>query len=186
MNRSIVISRYALALVRYVRETGQGDVVCSEAETLVDALFKVPDLRRMVTAADDVVGPFEKKKLLQTALGNQISPELSRFFTLLNQRGRMALVEDILRDFLNIYRRSVGIRKAHLTTVSQPSERLLQRFREVVKQKTGDDVIIEVSVDPSIVGGFVFDLDEYLLDASVKRQLELIREEFIERNRRII
>ena len=186
MNRSIVITRYALALVRYVGETGQGDIVCSEAETLVNALYKVPDLRRMVTAADDVVGPFEKKKLLQTALGNQISPELSRFFTLLNQRGRMALVEDILRDFITIYRRSIGIRKAHLVTVNEPSERLLQRLRALVKQKTGDDVIIEVSVDPSIVGGFVFDLDEYLMDASVKHQLDLIREEFIERNRRII
>lgn len=186
MNRSIVITRYALALVRYVRETGQGDIVCSEAETLVNALYKVPDLRRMVTAADDVVGPFEKKKLLQTALGNQISPELSRFFTLLNQRGRMALVEDILRDFITIYRRSIGIRKAHLVTVNEPSERLLQRLRALVKQKTGDDVIIEVSVDPSIVGGFVFDLDEYLMDASVKHQLDLIREEFVERNRRII
>ena len=186
MNRSIVITRYALALVRYVRETGQGDIVCSEAETLVNALYKVPDLRRMVTAADDVVGPFEKKKLLQTALGNQISPELSRFFTLLNQRGRMALVEDILRDFITIYRRSIGIRKAHLVTVNEPSERLLQRLRALVKQKTGDDVIIEVSVDPSIVGGFVFDLDEYLMDASVKHQLDLIREEFTERNRRII
>ncbi|MBQ6952618.1 MAG: ATP synthase F1 subunit delta [Bacteroidales bacterium] len=186
MNRSIVITRYALALVRYVRETGQGDIVCSEAETLVNALYKVPDLRRMVTAADDVVGPFEKKKLLQTALGNQISPELSRFLTLLNQRGRMALVEDILRDFITIYRRSIGIRKAHLVTVNEPSERLLQRLRALVKQKTGDDVIIEVSVDPSIVGGFVFDLDEYLMDASVKHQLDLIREEFIERNRRII
>lgn len=186
MNRSIVITRYALALVRYVRETGQGDIVCSEAETLVNALYKVPDLRRMVTAADDVVGPFEKKKLLQTAMGNQISPELSRFLTLLNQRGRMALVEDILRDFITIYRRSIGIRKAHLVTVNEPSERLLQRLRALVKQKTGDDVIIEVSVDPSIVGGFVFDLDEYLMDASVKHQLDLIREEFIERNRRII
>ena len=186
MNRSIVITRYALALVRYVRETGQGDIVCSEAETLVNALYKVPDLRRMVTAADDVVGPFEKKKLLQTALGNQISPELSRFLTLLNQRGRMALVEDILRDFITIYRRSIGIRKAHLVTVNEPSERLLQRLRALVKQKTGDDVIIEVSVDPSIVGGFVFDLDEYLMDASVKHQLDLIREEFIERNRRLL
>ena len=186
MNRSLVISRYARTLVKYVRSTGRGAIVCSEAETLEKAMFAVPDLRRTVTAADDVVSPFEKKKLLQTALGSQMSVEMSRFLTLLNNNGRMCLVEDILRDFVDLYRRSVGIRKAHLTTVNQPSERLLQRLRALVKQKTGDDVIIEVSVDPSIVGGFVFDLDEYLMDASVKHQLDLIREEFIERNRRII
>lgn len=112
MNRSIVITRYALALVKYCRETGQGEVVCSEAEALEKALHTVPELRRMVTAADDVVSPFDKKKLLQTALGNRMSPELSRFLTLLNKNGRMNLVEDILRDFVTIYRRGIGIRKA--------------------------------------------------------------------------
>lgn len=186
MNRSIVVSRYATALVKYAIESGQGAVICSEAETLEKVLFGVPDLGRMMRAADDVVSAFEKKKLLQSALGNKISPELSRFLTLLNRNGRMAYVEDILRDFVDMYRRSVGIRKAHLVTVNEPSERLLQRLRDLVKQKTGDDVVIEVEVDPSIVGGFVFDIDTYMMDASVKRQLDLIREQFIENNRRII
>ena len=50
MNRSIVITRYALALVKYVRETGGGELVCSEAQMLLKALHDVPDLRRMITA----------------------------------------------------------------------------------------------------------------------------------------
>ena len=186
MNRSIVVSRYATALVKYAIESGHGAVICSEAEALEKALFGVPDLRRMMRAAEDVVSAFDKKKLLQSALGNKVSPELSRFLTLLNRNGRMAYVEDILRDVVDMYRRSVGIRKAHLVTVNEPSERLLQRLKDLVKQKTGDDVVIEVEVDPSIVGGFVFDIDTYMMDASVKRQLDLIREQFIENNRRII
>jgi F-type H+-transporting ATPase subunit delta len=95
-------------------------------------------------------------------------------------------LEDILQEFVDMYRQSIGIRKAHLVTVSEPSERLLQRLRALVKQKMGCDVIIQVEVDPDIIGGFVFDIDEYLMDASIKHQLELIREQFIERNRRII
>lgn len=186
MNRSIIVSRYARSLVKLVRETGQGSIVCSQAETLVDRIHGLPDLRRLVTAADDVVSPFDKKKLLQTALDNRMSPDLSRFLSLLNRNGRMEMVEDILRDFVDMYHRSVGIRKAHLTTVQEPSERLMQRLKALVKQKTGDDVIIEVEVDPALIGGFVFDIDDYLLDASVKRQLDLIREQFVERNRRII
>lgn len=186
MNRSIIISRYAAALVKYVRETGHGDIVCSEAESLVRQIQSVPELRRMVEAADDVVSPFDKKKLLQTALGGRISQELSRFLTLLNRKDRMDLVGDILRDFVDLYRRSIGIRKARLTVVREPSERLLQRLRALVRQKTGDDVIIEVKVDPALIGGFVFDIDDYLLDASVSRQLDLVREQFMEWNRRII
>ena len=186
MNRSIVVTRYATALVKFVRESGQGAIVCSEAETLLKALHDVPDLRRMVVAAEDVVSAFDKKKLLQSALGNRMSQELSRFLTLLNRKGRMDLVEDILRDFVKLYRRSIGIRKACLVTAREPSERLLQRLKALVKQKTGDDVMIEVMVDPSLIGGFVFDMDDALLDASVKHQLDRIREQFMERNRRII
>ena len=186
MNRSIVITRYATALVKYVQASGHGETVCSEAEALERALRTLPDLRRMVTAADDVVSPQEKEKLLRSALGSGMSPEMGRFLSLLSKNGRMPLVQDILRDFVTRYRRSKGIRKARLITVSQPSERLLQRLKALVKEKTGDDVIIEVEVDPSIIGGFVFDLDQYLMDASVKHQLDQIREEFIERNRRII
>ena len=186
MNRSIVISRYATALVKYVRESGQGDTVCAEAEALGKALHDVPELRRMVEASEDVVSSPDKIKLLQSALGGKMSAPTARFLDLLNSSGRMELVRDILREFLRLYRQSLGVRKARLTAVAEPSEHLLQRLKDLVKRKTGDDVIIEVDVDPTLIGGFVFDLDSYLMDASVKHQLERIREEFVERNRRII
>lgn len=186
MNRAIVITRYASALVRFVRENGQGERVLGEAEALLKALHTVPDLARMVEAAPDVVNAAEKKNLLQSALGSPLSPEMDRFFALLSRNGRMELVPDILRNFVTLYRRSIGVCRAHLTAVAPPSEHLLQSLKALVKGKTGADVIFDVDVDPSLVGGFVLDLDSYLLDASVKRQLEMIREQFIERNRRII
>ena len=186
MNRSIVVTRYARALVKYVAETGQGAIVYSEADVLVRALHDVPDLKRMIEAADDVISPFEKKKLLQSALGNHISNSLSRFLTLLNQKDRMDLVGDILRDYMDLYERSAGVRKVHLTVVQEPSEMQLQQIRNLVIQQTGDDAAIVVTVDPDIIGGFVLDMDDYLLDASVQHQLDLIREQFVEQNRRII
>lgn len=186
MNRSIIIARYALALVKYVQETGAGPVVASEAESLFRTLHDVRDLQAMMEATDDIVSPFDKKKLLQDALGGRLSSEMSRFLTLLNRNGRMNMAQEILRDFVTLYYRSIGVRQAKLVTAEEPSERLLQRLKALVREKTGDDVIIHVTVDPSIIGGFVFDVDEYLMDASVKHQLDLIRQQFIERNRRII
>ena len=186
MNRSIIVTRYARSLVKLVRETGQGNVVCPEAEALLKAIRQIPGLARMITAADDVVPPSDKIKLLQNALGRPMSPEMSRFLSLLDRNGRMGMAEDIFRNFVDMYRRSMGIRKAHLVSVTEPSSHLLERLKTLVKQKTGDDVIIEVDVDPSLIGGFVFDIDDYLLDASVKRQLDMLRAQFIEKNRRII
>lgn len=186
MNRSIVVIRYATALVKYARESGQGNLVCSQAEALEKVLHSVPELRRMISAAEDVVPSRDKFSLLESVLEGKMAPEMGRFLALLAANGRLDMAEDIFRSFVDAYRRSVGVRKAHLVTVGTPSALLLDRLKALVKEKTGDDVIIETEEDPSLIGGFVFDIDDYLMDASVKRQLDLIREQFIERNRRII
>jgi len=185
VNTSIIITRYARALVKFVTETGGGDRVCAEAQTLRRALSAVPDLQRMMDAPD-VVSASGKKALLQAALDAPMSTEMDRFLDLLLRNGRITLLDGILRDFTDLYRRSIGIRKARLTCVEEPSEDLLDRLRALVKEKTGDDVIIDVKVDPSLIGGFVFDIDDYMLDASVSHQLDRIRQQFIERNRRIV
>lgn len=186
MNRSIVSTRYARALLKYVRETGNGEAVCSEAEKLVRLLDEVPDLRTMLSAANDVVPPQEKAKLFRSALGGEMSPEMENFAALLNKGGRMEMTQDIMRDFAYMYHRTKGVRKAKLITAAEPTDKLIQSLKALIKQRTGDEIMIDVTVDPSIVGGFVFDLDDLLLDASVKHQLDRIREQFIERNRRIV
>ena len=185
MNVGIIRTRYAEALVKYVRETGHGDAVCAQAERLSRVLLQVPDLSRMI-AAKDVVSDAEKRSLLQTALGEPMEPELERFLDLLMQNRRIAFLPLILQDFADRYRRSIGQRKAHLKVAVPPPESLLERLKALVREHTGDEALIEVEVDPSLIGGFVFDIDDELIDTSVARQLELIRLQYIERNRRIV
>ena len=185
MNDSIIRTRYADALVKYVRETGNGDSVCAQAEKLVHVLGEVPDLSRMI-AAKDVVSDAKKRELLRTALGEPMLPELARFIDLLLGNGRIGALRYILLDFAERYRRSKGIRQAHLKVAVPPSEELLTRLAALVKERTGDEAQIDVEVDPSLIGGFVFDIDDAIIDKSVARKLELIKLQFIEKNRRIV
>ena len=66
MNDSIIRTRYADALVKYVRETGNGDSVCRQAEKLARVLGEVPDLSRMM-AAKDVVSDAKKRARTSSA-----------------------------------------------------------------------------------------------------------------------
>ena len=152
MNDSIIRTRYADALVKYVRETGNGDSVCAQAERL----------------------------------GEPMHPELARFIDLLLSNGRIGALRFILLNFEERYRRSKGIRKAYLRVAVPPSEELLERLAALVKERTGDEAEIEVEVDPSLIGGFVFDIDDAIIDKSVAHKLELIKLQFIEKNRRIV
>ena len=185
MNDSIIRTRYADALVKYVRETGNGESVCAQAERLALVLAEVPDLSRMI-AAKDVVSRAKKRGLLQAALGEPMAPELDRFVDLLIANGRIGALRMILLDFKDRYQRSLGLRKARLKVAVPPPEELLVRLKALVKERTGDEAVIEVEVDPDLIGGFVFDIDDALIDKRVARKLELIRLQFIEKNRRIV
>ena len=185
MNDSIIRTRYADALVKYVQETGNGGSVCEQAERLARILGEVPDLSRMI-AAKDVVSADRKRELLRAALGEPMTPELSRFIDLLLENGRIGALRMVMLDFADRYRRSIGIRKAYLKVAVPPPAELLTSLAALVKERTGDEAWIEVVVDPSLIGGFVFDIDDAIIDKSVARKLELIRLQFIEKNRRIV
>ena len=63
---------------------------------------------------------------------------------------------------------------------------LESRLREVIESKTGCKLVLKTEVDPTLIGGFIFEVDDLLLDASVSRQIDIIRRQFIEKNRRIV
>ena len=72
--------------------------------------------------------------------------------------------------------------------VAEPVEAptLESRLRDLIEKKTGCRLILKTEVNPSLIGGFVFEVEDTVLDASVSRQLDIIRSQFIEKNRRIV
>ena len=45
---------------------------------------------------------------------------------------------------------------------------------------------METSIDAELLGGFVLELDNEMLDASVRRQIDDIRRQLVQKNNRII
>ena len=158
MNTGIIASRYAAALLRYTQETGGGERVCAQVRSLLEHPEQRP-------------GPLE--------------PELERFVRLLMRNGRLEDVRLVFRSFLTQYYRSRGIRVARLTTVV-PSPELEKRIRAMLENQLGGEILIESAVDPDLIGGFTLEVGDYLMDASVRRQIETIRRQFVISNNRIV
>ena len=84
-----------------------------------------------------------------------------------------------------MYYRSRGIRVARLTTVAASKE-LERKLHAMLEKQLGCEVLIETRVDPALIGGFTLEVGDYLLDASVRRQIETIRRQFVIQNNRIV
>lgn len=158
MNTGVVSVRYAKALLLLVGETGGGERVFGQV--------------RSVLANPDATPP-------------RLEPELERLVLLLRKNNRMDHLKFVLHAFVRMYCRQYGICLAHLRS-AVPSAGLAERLSGILAAYSGDRVIMEESVDPSLIGGFVLDLDDYRLDASVSRQIEDIRRQFVQKNNRIV
>ena len=67
-----------------------------------------------------------------------------------------------------------------------PAEGLRERMEELFRDKTGAEVHLELKVDPEILGGFVFELDDWRMDASVAGQFRKIKAKLIDNTNRIV
>ena len=185
MDLGIIASRYADALFRYAAEQGATETVYGEAVRLRAALDSVPGLRAVM---DDgvMVGSEERSALVRTALGGETSPVMERFLRLVEMQRRMDCLRLIFQDYERLYYRAKGIVPARLVTAREASPALLASLKELVRRRTGKEAEIRAEVDPALIGGFIFDLGDEMLDASVASELEKIRRALIEKNKRIV
>lgn len=206
MNTGIIATRYATALLKLVEETGSGELVAAQVHVIEKALDEVPDFRRAVD--DPAVSVVRKISLFEAALKDSMAQELRKFLELLIRNGRIGDVRLVLTTFVTEYYRSRHIKRARLVvadpalldpeptpsdpvpvegSLRQPQRPALEsRLRDLVEKQTGCRLILKTEVNPSLIGGFVFEVEDMILDASVSRQLDFIRRQFIEKNRRIV
>lgn len=184
MNAGIVASRYAKALLKFVQETGNGDKVYSQVGILVSRMEEIHQLEDYICNHCEIT--LEKKlQLLETALGDPLAMELSRFVALVVRQRRMEFFVRMLQSFLVLYRDADNIRIGRLVT-AVPAEGLKEKMEAFCREHTGAEVHLDTHVDPDILGGFILELDDLRLDASVASRFKELRRELIEKNNRIV
>lgn len=184
MNAGVIASRYAKALLKFVKETGNGDKVYAQAGILALRMQEIGQLKDYIENHQEL-GPDRKMQLMETALGEPMAMELTRFAALVIGQRRTVFFHRMLCSFISQYREACNIKVGRLVT-ALPADGLKERMEEIFRAKTGAEVQLEVKVNPDILGGFVFELDDWKLDASVVAQLKKISRGLIDNNNRIV
>lgn len=186
MNVGIISDRYAHALLKYVTETGNGEQVYLQTKMLEKCFSSLEDMRQLIYHPKATSDSF-KMKVIETALGgkDKAADELLRFVRLVIRHKRIKYLHLMLLIFMEQYRHAHNISTGRLV-MAVPSESLKRKLTDIVHDETGGTLELETKVDPSIIGGFVFDMEGRRIDASVASQLKTIRRQFIEKNRRIV
>ena len=88
---------------------------------------------------------------------------------------RLFAVDQIIRGFNAQVARHKGEVTAEVTVAEGLNDARMAEIRDALKQVTGKDVKVDVTVDPSIIGGLKVKLGSRMVDASLRTKLNSIK-----------
>ncbi len=186
MDIGIVSIRYARALIAYAVEQGAEDELYREFLRLSYSFHKFPELR--VTLDNPILTKREKFNLICTAAnGDEGSSRVFiRFIRLVLRQHREAFLQFITLTFLDLYRKTKHIAVGYLITAVPIDKEREERIKKGAGDYLHAHMELHTLIDPAIEGGYIFEVNGYRLDASVAKQLKKVKQQFIERNKRIV
>ena len=157
--------RYAAALFGAAGNDAKAVRAAADALMADKALWN-PLTSKAVTLA-------EKKQLIADAAELDGQDALKAFLGLVAEADAMGDLPAILAEYSRLALAAEGGVECQVTCARQPDEATQKAIREAVcKLRGAKNAVLEIKIDPSILGGFVLDVDGVTYDRSVKGRLD--------------
>ncbi|HQE12858.1 MAG TPA: ATP synthase F1 subunit delta [Flavipsychrobacter sp.] len=178
MQNPRLASRYAKSLLDLANEQNSLETTLADI-TLLDTISRGNrDFENMLRSP--IVNADKKLQILAAVFGTRISALTNAFIKLLVTKGREANLPEIATAFIRQYKELKNIKTIKLTTATPVNDSVKTTILNKVKASLkGSEVEINEKIDPSIIGGFVLEMDDKLFDASIKRDLNDVKNQFL-------
>lgn len=168
--------RYSLALYGLAEEKGVLDQVSGDIINCIGLIKTNRDLELFFHSP--VISKAKKLKAVDEIFKGNVSEITMNFIKLLIQRGRGELTLGIFEDFVNLKKEKDGILDMKIKTAIDLNSEEKAAMKKKLDEYTKKNGSLEFEKDKKIIGGFVAKIGDTILDASIKRQLELLKEKF--------
>lgn len=169
--------RYAKSLIDFAVEKNQLGVVYNDMKYLQEVCKSsrqfVSIMQSPVIAAD------KKTRILNAISQGKISDTSIVFLHLLITKNREFFLVEIIEGVIQQYNTIKGIYKVRLTTATEVSEDVKNTIVNKIKRDTPlKNIELESAVKPELIGGFVLEFNNNLVDASILRDLRDVKHQF--------
>lgn len=170
-------ARYAKSLIDLATEKGQLDAVYADAKYLQALTKQSKEFTNLLRSP--VIKSDKKQSIIDTVTKGKVGAITESFNKLLVAKGRESDLPEIMDAFVEQFNAMKGIHKVKLTTAVPVSEELKNAIIAKTKTEAGlQQVELETKVDESLIGGFVLEYNNNLVDASILRDLKDIKKQF--------
>jgi F-type H+-transporting ATPase subunit delta len=170
-------ARYAKSILDLAVERGELETIYKDMVFLRAICRSSRDLVNLLNSP--VVKADKKRQILEAITAGRISPLTTAFNALLMSKEREAYLPEIAAAFEEQYKVYKGIQTVKLTTAVPISESVKKTILDKVKQERKvPQIDLETAVREELIGGFVLEIGDKLIDASVAYDLHKIKQQF--------
>lgn len=170
MKKSSASPRYTRALFQLSVEKNALDKVYQDIRRLKQLLEDTPPLRAFFeypqVSSEQRLATFDK--LFKT----RFHALTLQFFHFLERKDRLALTAEICSAFETMYLDHKNILKAHITSSQTLTEHQVAALKNRLQERFRKDIVPEIRIDPTLVGGFKVQIEDRIMDLSIAGQLE--------------
>lgn len=121
----------------------------------------------------------EKLKIINEVFSKSFNSIICDFLKVLIEKDRINILNEILKDFEELYYDYKKLLKVHVTTAFELKEDYREKLVLKLKEVFKEDIVLEVSIDPTIVGGLLIRAKDKIIDATVKGKLDRMKDNLL-------
>jgi F-type H+-transporting ATPase subunit delta len=178
---AVVVRHYAEALVDAAVAENQAEAALEELEKIDHEVLRAhPEFAQILGSSQ--ISATEKDRMLVDVFGDRVSRVVLRFLRVLNRHGRLGLLSALPREARQIWDRRHKRVPVFVRTAVPLDEGRQEALRQRVAGMIGATPIMQITTDPSLIGGLIVQVGDQVTDASVRNRLERLRQRLIEGN----
>ncbi|MGG6297374.1 ATP synthase F1 subunit delta [Leptolyngbya sp. AN02str] len=165
-----IVEPYAQALMAIAQSQDLVDRFNEDASSLIELSNASDELKQLLS--NPFVKAGKKKSILRQIFGEQLHPVMTNFVMLLVDRGRIAFLEGVCKQYQALVRQQRQIVLAEVASAVPLSGEQQEAVRQkVVELTNAHQVELATSVNPDLLGGVVITVGSQVYDASLRGQL---------------
>ncbi|MBM9537252.1 F0F1 ATP synthase subunit delta [Desulfobulbus alkaliphilus] len=176
MRHTILARRYAKAIFSLGKEQGATEEFSRILNALA-GLYADTDAG-ICDAVTNPLYPLEVRQKVMAKIAESVQADaiMTSFLNLLIEKKRADILPDIAHELQVMVDKDQGISHGSIVTAFDIEPALLDKIQATLEKITGNRVILETRVDPSIIGGIIAKVGDLVLDGSIRTQLNGLKE----------
>ena len=169
-----VIKEYAEALFILALEGNKEKEYMKALEEALNVFESEPDYTDFLSTPGIPLG--ERVGAIEAVFGGNLPSDVVSFMQLLCEKGRIVSFKSCVNEYRNLLLAKENITSAFVTSATRLTEDEKTALRRKLEKISGNTVELHLSVDESLLGGLMVEMNGTVMDGTLRQRLREVKE----------